>query len=137
MVPLRIVSENIGSQVSFDPLSKEIMLVKGFIEADPLYTDGDYTTIGQYGGLPSSITVTVTLENSNITSVSVTPHATNSISLDLQRQFAAAVPDVVVGKRIDEVNVGRLAVPQRVQSSPSKDYERGSDGWDFPALMPE
>jgi pyridoxine 5'-phosphate synthase PdxJ len=30
-------------------------------------------------------------------------------TLDLQRHFAEAVPAVVVGKRIDEVNVGHLA----------------------------
>jgi uncharacterized protein with FMN-binding domain len=73
------------------------------------YADGEYTATGEYGSLPSSITVTVTLVDDVITAVDVTPHATNPTSLDLQRRFAAAVPAVVVGKRIDEVNVGRLA----------------------------
>ena len=74
-----------------------------------LYADGVYTAIGQYGSLPSSITVTVTLSDDLITAVEVTPHATNPTSLDLQRRFAAAIPTVVVGKRIDEVKVDRLA----------------------------
>jgi uncharacterized protein with FMN-binding domain len=76
---------------------------------DSIYADGVYTATGQYGNLPSSIGVTVTLEDDVITAVEVTPHATNPTSLDLQRRFAAAVPAVVVGKPIDEVNVDRLA----------------------------
>jgi uncharacterized protein with FMN-binding domain len=73
------------------------------------YVNGSYTAIGQYGGLPSSITVTVTLKEGIITAVKVKTHATNPTSLDLQRRFAAAVPAVVVGKPIDTVKVGRLA----------------------------
>ncbi|MBD6618775.1 hypothetical protein FNW02_23845 [Komarekiella sp. 'clone 1'] len=73
------------------------------------YTDGVYTATGQYGSLPSSITVTATLVNNVVTAVEVTPRATDPTSLDYQRRFAAAVPSIVVGKRIDEVNVGRLA----------------------------
>lgn len=73
------------------------------------YADGIYTATGQYGSLPSSITVTATLVNNVVTAVEVTPRATDPTSLDYQRRFAAAVPEVVVGKRIDEVNVGRLA----------------------------
>jgi len=76
---------------------------------DSIYADGVYTATGQYGSLPSSIGVTVTLEDDVITAVEVTPHATNPTSLDFQRRFAAAVPAVVVGKRIDEVKVDRLA----------------------------
>jgi|GEM_PF-794867 len=74
-----------------------------------IYADGEYTATGQYGGLPSSITVDVTLVDDVITDVKVTAHATNPTSLDLQQRFAEAVPAVVVGKRIDEVKVGRLA----------------------------
>lgn len=73
------------------------------------YADGVYSATGQYGGAPSSITVTVTLADGVIRAVRVTPHATNPTSLDFQRRFAAAVPRVVVGKPIDEVQVSRLA----------------------------
>jgi hypothetical protein len=41
--------------------------------------------------------------------VGVTPHATNPASLECQRRVAAAVPVVVVGKRIDEVKLDRIA----------------------------
>jgi uncharacterized protein with FMN-binding domain len=73
------------------------------------YADGVYTASGQYGGLPSSITVTVTLAEGVITAVGITPHATDPTSLDYQRRFAAAVPRVVVGKPIDEVKLSRLS----------------------------
>lgn len=73
------------------------------------YRDGVYTATGQYGSLPSSITVRVTLKNGVIRAAKVTPHATDPTSLALQRRFAAAVPAVVVGKPIAKVHVGRLA----------------------------
>jgi uncharacterized protein with FMN-binding domain len=73
------------------------------------YADGTYTATGQYGGGPSFITVKATLTNGVITAVEVTLHATVPRSLELQRRFAAAVPKVVVGRPIDQVNVGKLA----------------------------
>lgn len=73
------------------------------------YIDGVYSAVGMYGGLPSSITVTITLDHEVITAVKVTPHATNPTSLDLQQKFAEAVPQEVIGKRISEVKVGKLA----------------------------
>ncbi|RLJ86998.1 FMN-binding protein [Planococcus citreus] len=76
---------------------------------DTDYRDGVYEATGEYGNQPSHITVTVNLEDDKITEVEVAPHATNPTSLDLQERFAEAVPAVVVGKNIDEVNVGRLA----------------------------
>lgn len=76
---------------------------------DADYENGTYTAKGEYGSLPSHITVDVTLDDDIITDVNVTPHATNETSLDLQRRFADAVPGEVVGKPIDEVDVGRLA----------------------------
>ena len=73
------------------------------------YADGVYTATGQYGNEPSFITVEATLASGIITAVEVTPHATVPRSLELQRRFAAAVPKVVVGRPIDQVNVGKLA----------------------------
>ncbi|MCU1519876.1 MAG: hypothetical protein JWN19_261 [Arthrobacter sp.] len=73
------------------------------------YADGRYSADGQYGGLPSSIGVTVTLVNDVVTDVSVVPHATDPTSLDLQNRFAAAVPAVIVGRDIDTIQVDRIA----------------------------
>lgn len=74
-----------------------------------MYEDGDYTATGWYGGLPSSITVSLTLEDDVITAIEVTPNATDPTSLDYQRRFADAIPEIVVGRPIDEVEVDFVA----------------------------
>lgn len=79
------------------------------VDAGARYADGTYAAKGIYGNLPSFVTVTARIEDGVIDSVSVLPHATDPTSLALQRRFAAAVPAVVVGRRLAEVNVGRLA----------------------------
>jgi uncharacterized protein with FMN-binding domain len=73
------------------------------------YADGTYTATGQYGGLPSRIGVSVTLVDDVITAVTVTPQATDPTSRDYQTRFAQAVPALVVGRDIDEVNLSRVA----------------------------
>jgi hypothetical protein len=76
---------------------------------DTVYIDGVYSARGEYGGLPSHITVTITLTDEIVSNTQVQPHATDPTSLDLQRRFADAVPAVVNGKHISEIKVGRLA----------------------------
>ncbi len=76
-------------------------------EAD--YRDGDYEATGEYGGLPSHLDVAVTIADGDIADVTVTPTATNETSLGYQQDFADAVPDVVIGKPLAEVSVGKLA----------------------------
>jgi FAD:protein FMN transferase len=73
------------------------------------YADGTYNATGQYGSLPSSIGVSVTLVDDVISAVTVTPHATDPTSLDYQTRFAQAVPALVVGRNIDEVNLSKVA----------------------------
>jgi uncharacterized protein with FMN-binding domain len=73
------------------------------------YADGTYTATGQYGSLPSSIGVSVTLVEGVITAVTVTPQATDPTSLDYQTRFAQAIPALVVGRNIDEVNLSKVA----------------------------
>ena len=73
------------------------------------YADGTYTAAGQYGSLPSSIGVSVTLVEGVITAVTVTPQATDPTSLDYQTRFARAIPALVVGRNIDEVNLSKVA----------------------------
>ena len=75
----------------------------------PTYADGRYTATGEYGSLPSSIGVSVTLDDEVVTAIEVTPNATDPTSRDYQERFAEAVPERVVGRPIDEVRVGRLA----------------------------
>ncbi len=78
-------------------------------DAAATYRDGEYEAKGWYGGQPSNIDVALTLRDGRVTDVEVTANATNETSRDYQERFAEAVPDVVVGKRLDEVRVSRLA----------------------------
>jgi uncharacterized protein with FMN-binding domain len=98
-----------GTAAACAPSASDPIQPRADVRGDTSYRDGVYADTGWYGGQPSSIGVTVTLVRGVITVVRVTPHATVPQSLELQRRFAEAVPAVVVGRRIDEVNVGRLA----------------------------
>lgn len=75
------------------------------------YKDGTYTEDGSYSspGGQETITVKVTLANSVITAVTVTPHATGGQPKQYQDDFAGGISDVVVGKKIDSLSVSRVA----------------------------
>ena len=74
------------------------------------YHDGTYSVQGWYGGAPSYMTITVALRDDTITGVAVEPMPENNdTSRGYQERFAAAVPEAVVGKRLDEAEVGKLA----------------------------
>jgi hypothetical protein len=73
------------------------------------YADGQYSAVGEYGGLPSHITVSLTLADEVITDVTVDTHATDPTSLDYQERFADAVPSMVVGRPIEGLEVSRIA----------------------------
>ena len=91
------------------PESDMIDSPKEVVDNDTTYADGVYSAKGEYGSLPSHITVTITLTDEIVSNTGVQTHATDPTSLDLQRRFAAAVPAVVNGKHISQVKVGRLA----------------------------
>ncbi len=74
------------------------------------YRDGTYSVQGWYGGAPSYMTITVDLRDGTIADVAVEPMPENNdTSRGYQERFAAAVPEAVVGKRLDEAEVGKLA----------------------------
>jgi len=73
------------------------------------YADGTYNATGQYGSLPTSIGVSVTLVEGAIIAVTVTPQATDPTSLDYQTRFAQSIPALVVGRNIDEANLSKVA----------------------------
>jgi len=73
------------------------------------YTNGTYSAIGMYAKGKNSIDVTVDLDADIITGVEVIPMATIKMSLGLQKKFALAIADEVVGKPIDAVHLDRLA----------------------------
>ncbi|MFC9454491.1 hypothetical protein [Streptomyces sp. NPDC056983] len=73
------------------------------------YQDGAYKATGTYGNGPSHITVDLTLTDNRITQVHVSPHATDPTSLDYQKRFARAVPGIVTGKNIDDIELDHVA----------------------------
>jgi len=73
------------------------------------YANGTYEAIGTYANGKNSIDVTLGLNEDIISSVEVIPMATIKMSLGLQKKFAIAIADEVVGKPIDEVHLDRLA----------------------------
>lgn len=75
------------------------------------YKDGDYSGEGSYsnpGGV-SPVKVDVTLAAGKIAAVEVTPEATDPTSKSHQEDFAGGISAEVVGKSIDDLNVGAVA----------------------------
>lgn len=75
------------------------------------YKDGDYSGEGSYsnpGGV-SPVKVDVTLAAGKITAIEVTPEATDPTSKSHQEDFAGGISAEVVGKSIDDLNVGAVA----------------------------
>jgi uncharacterized protein with FMN-binding domain len=75
------------------------------------YTDGSYTADGSYQA-PSgteTITVTLTLSDDAVTAVAVKGHATDPEAVEFQEKFASGIQAAVVGKKVDEINVSRVA----------------------------
>ncbi|MFD5757026.1 FMN-binding protein [Streptomyces sp. NPDC127044] len=91
-------ASNSAGAASSSPLSR-----------NPTYENGAYSATGQYGSGPSTITVSLTLDDAVITSVEVTPHATDPTSRDFQERFADTVPRLVVSKDIDDVHLDHVA----------------------------
>ncbi|WP_129658338.1 hypothetical protein [Rothia halotolerans] len=74
------------------------------------YQDGTYTARGVYGGAPSYMDFTISLEDGVITGVdSELMEENNDTSRGYQERFAAAVPDEVVGESIEDLEVGVIA----------------------------
>jgi uncharacterized protein with FMN-binding domain len=75
------------------------------------YKDGTYSEIGHYDSPAgnASITVAVTLASGVVTKVKVTPHATNPTAKIFQGEFVDGISAVVVGKKIDSLNVSKVS----------------------------
>jgi uncharacterized protein with FMN-binding domain len=73
------------------------------------YANGDYAATGEYANGKNSIAVKLSLQNDAISGVEVTPMATNKMSLGLQKKFAIAIAEEVVGKSINDVHLDKLA----------------------------
>lgn len=75
------------------------------------YADGTYTAEGSYQTPESveDISVTLTLADDVITDVTVTGNPQARESQQYQSQFIGGIKDVVVGKKLDEISVSRVA----------------------------
>lgn len=75
------------------------------------FKDGTYTATGSYQtpGGSESIGVTVTLSGGAVTDVSVTQNATRGEAEEYQSAFASAFKSQVVGKKISDVSLSRVA----------------------------
>ncbi|MDQ1206394.1 FMN-binding protein [Microbacterium sp. SORGH_AS_0862] len=75
------------------------------------YKDGTYTAEGSYQTPETveKITVQVTLADDTITAVDVTGDPQARESQQYQSQFIGGISDEVVGKKIDEIKVSRVA----------------------------
>lgn len=76
------------------------------------YTAGDYDAEGSYQtpAGTQSVEVEVTLEaDGTITAVEVDPQAEGGNSEMFQKKFAGGISDVVVGKKIDALDVSKVA----------------------------
>jgi len=78
-------------------------------DASTAYRDGEYSATGWYGSLPSHHDVTLTIEDNVVAAVDISTPAEDETSLGYQRRFADALPQAVVGRSIDELDIDRLA----------------------------
>jgi uncharacterized protein with FMN-binding domain len=75
------------------------------------YADGTYTESGSYQSPngTESVKVTVTLANGIVTAVDVVGNGESSDSKFYQGEFIGGIDAVVVGKKIDDINVTKVA----------------------------
>lgn len=76
------------------------------------YGDGTYSAAGSY--IPPSnqteeVDVTLTLEGNVVTSLDVQTSGNNPTSKQYQREFTSGIESQVVGKKLDELNVDKVA----------------------------
>ena len=89
------------------------------------YADGDYSAEGSYSnpGGESTVKVALTISDGTISTVDVTPEASNGTSKQYQTQFAGGIADQVVGKSLDDLDVAQVAG----SSLPSKGFNDALD----------
>jgi uncharacterized protein with FMN-binding domain len=79
--------------------------------ASHTYRDGTYGADGHYTSPngPETIGVALTLKSGVVTDVQITEHPTSANTRLFQKHFASGIKDVVVGKKLDDLNVGVVA----------------------------
>jgi len=79
--------------------------------ASGTYKDGTYEATGQYATPESveTIDVTLTLSGDTVTDVTVTGDPQAAESRRYQSEFIGGIADEVVGKKLDEISVSKVA----------------------------
>ena len=75
------------------------------------YKDGEYTAVGNYTspGGEEELGVTLTVASGVVTDAVVEVKATRPISKARQEDFAANYKDMVIGKEIDSISLGKVS----------------------------
>ncbi len=75
------------------------------------YTDGTYAATGQYATPESveTVDVTLTIADDTVTDVAVTGDPQAAESRRYQSEFIGGIKDEVVGKKVDEISVSKVA----------------------------
>jgi uncharacterized protein with FMN-binding domain len=75
------------------------------------YKDGSYTETGSYQSPagPEEVGVTITLEADVVAAVEVEPMPDNPTTTMYQERFAGGISDAIVGKKLDELAVDKVA----------------------------
>jgi uncharacterized protein with FMN-binding domain len=115
LVALSLSACSPGTQTSDTTSSAEATPRNPNTSASPTATaaaefrDGEYTATGWYGSAPSHHDVTLTIDDNTITAVDITTPAENETSLGYQQRFAAALPDVIIGRNIADLTIDKVA----------------------------
>jgi uncharacterized protein with FMN-binding domain len=77
----------------------------------PAYKDGTYSADGTYTSPNGQETVGVelTLAGDTVSAVNITTHPSNPNTKKFQGEFASGISAQIVGKKIDELNVSKVA----------------------------
>lgn len=80
-------------------------------EVASAYTDGTYTAIGDYvsPGGPEQVEVTLTVKDGVVTDSVFKSLAERPASVQMQSNFAGGYKEYVVGKKLDEIEVGKVS----------------------------
>jgi uncharacterized protein with FMN-binding domain len=79
--------------------------------AEGVYKDGKYSAEGDYTspGGAESINVTLTIKDNVVEAADVKANATRPISKKMQESFIGGYKEQVVGKKLDEINLGKVS----------------------------
>lgn len=88
-------------------IETDIQLSEPTVEVKTKYADGTYTDIGGYQNPAGaeSVTVTITVKDDVVQSLSVVSDPVNETTKQMQGLFIAGINQLVVGKKLDEVFV--------------------------------